>query len=40
MRNTCLFLGDHKYWLMTHWLGGTPKTTHSASRSTRPKAWS
>ena len=19
MRNTYLFLGDHKYWLMTHW---------------------
>ena len=33
MQNTYLFIGDHKYWLMTHWEKIEPGTNYVLNRA-------
>ena len=33
MNNTYLFIGDHKYWLMTHWDDVEPGVDHVLNRA-------
>ncbi|MCY3694044.1 MAG: hypothetical protein OXG77_02390 [Chloroflexi bacterium] len=33
MKNTYLFIGDHKYWLMTHWDKIEPGTNYVLNRA-------
>ncbi len=33
MKNTYLFIGDHKYWLMTHWDAIQPGVNYVLNRA-------